>query len=158
MQIEKKQTPPCTICIPDEKKESIVTQEYERRENDFQALFNRYPYLKDIICKMKPVEMQNLIKEKLQTTYDTDYNLNHRDYTTISVAKETKYDDDNELVKIKRGERGRLKKNVVQTSGLKYTGIAPPEPYIVPISEYRSTIHAIGTRIIKEQLLNPKVK
>lgn len=102
-------------------------------------------------------ETRNLAKEKLHTTYDSDYNLNHNDYTTINnVAKEIKYDDESEL--IKRGVRGKLKKNVVKTSGSKYTGISPLEPYVVPISEYRSTIHTIGTRIIKEKLLNPKAK
>lgn len=109
---------------------------------------------------MKLNEIHNLAKEKLHTTYDSDYNLNHNDYSTINVKKDFKYDDDNndESELIKRGVRGKLKKNVVKTSGVKYTGIAPPEPYVVPISEYRSTIHTIGTRIIKEQLLNPKAK
>jgi len=104
-------------------------------------------------------EIKSLVKEKHKTIYDSDYNEPKQHGYTINDAKENdddgeNSDDDGEL--FKRNVRIRLKKPHVQRLGLKYSGISPPEPYVVPISEYRSTIHSLGTKIIKEQLMVPK--
>lgn len=137
-----------------------MTEEYEKKIKDFQALFDRFPYLKDVLCKMNTDEIDNLVKEKLKTVYDSDYNKPNKQGYNVNDAKEN-YDDDDDFSDddgepFKRDVRIRLKTPHVQRSGLKYSGISPPEPYVVPISEYRSTIHSLGTKIIKEQLMVPQ--
>lgn len=148
------------LCKPQEKNESMVTEEYEKKFKDFQALFDRFPNLKDVLCKMNIDEIDNLVKEKHKTIYDSDYNKPKQHDYTINDAK-VNYNDgddrDDDGEPYKRDVRIRLKKPNVQRLGLKYSGISPPEPYVVPISEYRSTIHSLGTRIIKEQLMVPKM-
>ncbi|CAH1711826.1 uncharacterized protein LOC114129617 [Aphis gossypii] len=149
--------PTCTLCTNkgQEKNKSIATEEYEKKIKDFQALFDRFPYLKDVICKMSTDEIDNLVKEKNTTVYDSDYNKpKYQGYTNCAKENYEAVDDDDEP--FKHDVRIRLKKPHVQRSGVKYSGISPPEPYVVPISEYRSTIHSLGTRIIKEQLMVPK--
>lgn len=79
----------------------------------------------------------------------------HHDYTHADVTEGDLYNS-NEL--FRHNERILLKRHQVQRSGVKYSGIAPPEPYVLPITEYRSTIHTLGSRIIKERLLIPRVK
>jgi len=137
-----------------------VTGEYEKKIKDFQALFDRFPYLKDVLCKMNTDEINNLVKEKHKTVYDSDYNKPNQHGYNFNGVKEN-YDDgddysDDDGEPFKRDVRIRLKAPHVQRSGLKYSGISPPEPYVVPISEYRSTIHSLGTKIIKEQLMVPQ--
>lgn len=119
-------------------------------------LFDRFPYLKDVLCTMNTNEMENLIKEKQITVYDSDYNKQKYDGYANNCVKENYSDGDDDDEPLKRNVRIRLKKPQAQRSGVKYSGISPPEPYVVPISEYRSTIHSLGTRIIKEQLMVPK--
>lgn len=148
------EAPICTICKPIEKNRCITaTQEYDQ-VNDVQALLNRFPYLKDLLCKINSDEMHNLIKDKHETTYDSDFKKKHHDYAKVYVTEEG-IKDGSELCR--PNERVLLKRHQVQRSGVKYSGIAPSEPYVLPISEYRSTIHTLGTRIIKEHLLVPRV-
>jgi len=108
---------------------------------------------------MSTDEMGNLVKEKHKSTYDLDYNKSKEHGYITNGEKKEDYEDgddvDDDGEPFKRDERIRLKKPQVQRSGVKYSGISPPEPYVVPISEYRSTIHTLGTRIIKEQLMVP---
>jgi len=109
---------------------------------------------------MNTDEIENLVKEKHKTIYDSDYNKPNQHGYNINGAKENHDDDgddcDDDGEPSKRDVRIRLKIPRVQRSGLKYSGVSPPEPYVVPISEYRSTIHLLGTKIIKEQLMVPQ--
>lgn len=111
---------------------------------------------------MNTDEMNNLAKEKNKTVYDSDYNQLKKHSFNTKIAKadddDGDNDDDDDLggKPFKRDERIRLKKPHVKGSAVKYSGISPPEPYVVPISEYRSTIHSLGMKIIKEQLMVPK--
>lgn len=130
-------------------------QEYERKITDFQALLHRFPYLKDILCKLNSDKMHNFVKEKHQTTYDADYK-SKRTSNSNKITIEKKDNNNREL--IKKDKRIILKKHEVSRCKVKYAGILPPEPFVVPISEYRSTIHTLGTIIIKDKLLNPKLK
>lgn len=160
--MEIKQAPPCTISIAlSEKNESVSKQDYEQRVKDFQKVFDRFPYLKDVLCKIKPEKMDDLVKEKTQTTYDSDYKQQQRkhnlDQSKKNCPNEEEKDDENEELP-KFYNRIILKNRRVHKSDVKYSGVAPPEPYVPPVSEYRSTIHKIGTRIIKEKLLIPRIR
>lgn len=102
--------------------------------------------------------MDNLVKEKHQTTYDWDYKQQkYLDHNIKKLPDEDEKDDENEELP-RFNNRIILKNRRVHKSDVKYSGVAPPEPYVPPISEYRSTIHKIGTRIIKEKLLIPRLK
>lgn len=121
---------------------------------------DRFPYLKDVICKMNSTETRNLQKlEKLQSTYDWDYKPKFHKPSKIVLKENDGRGGNNDNVEFsKPDQRGVLKKQEQQKSGFKYVGVLPPEQYTVPISEYRSTIHTIGKRIIREKLLYPRAK
>jgi len=139
----KKQVPTCTICtIHEETNKSVATTENEKKINDFRALLNRFPYLKDALCKTNLDDIDKLIEKKDQTTYDSDYKIKHDDHGGL----------------FKREERVKLKSCQGKNCGVKFSAVSPPEPYVVSVSEYRSTIHTTGTRIINEQLLVTKTK
>lgn len=99
--------------------------------------------------------MNYLVKEKHQTTYNANYKSKHKSNTGRIIMEN--YDNKRDEL-IRNDKRGILRKHEISRCSVKYAGISPPEPLVIPISEYRSTIHTIGTRIIKDQLLNPKVK
>lgn len=111
-------------------------------------MFNRFPYLKDALSKTNFDEIDKLIEEKNQTTYDSDYKIKHDGHGRIirHVAK----DDDDHSGPFKREERIKLKRVQGKNCGAKFSTVSSPEPYVIPISEYRSTIHTTGTRIINE--------
>lgn len=76
----------CTLNEKQEKQEFIVTQEHEKAINNLQALF---PLLQDAIYEINPDKIHDLIKEKHQTTYYSDYKSHDVNYNIIGIKKKT---------------------------------------------------------------------
>lgn len=159
--MEKKNAPTCTVCLkPDETDVSaaVPVSERQRKANDFKALLDRFPYLRDALCKIRSGDENDgfpQINDRQRSTYDRDYTPKRHHVSKIAGDQN---DDDDESRHAGPAKRVALKARVPKSTPVKFTTVKPPEPYVVPISEYRATIHTIGTRIIRERMLSPKAK
>lgn len=160
--MEKKHEPPCTACLkPDETDASaaVAVGERQRKANDFKALLHRFPYLRNALCGIRSGDENggfSPVEDRQRSTYDRDYAPKRRH--DISKIAEDRNDDDHEPRHAGPDKRVALKAPAPKSTPVKFTNVKPPEPYVVPISEYRATIHTIGARIIRERLLSPKAK
>lgn len=96
-------------------------------------------------------------EEKQRTTYNRDYGSRSDCRSTmgtvepnINDAADDDHDDDDELVE-RVNNWVPLKSQGPQRTNVKFVRTMSHEPFVVPISEYRSTIHAIGKRIMNER-------